>query len=106
MITMSENWLLEIEVKSMFCEELCPIINNSEESKAEAGLLIALKQYKVQCGFTNMLCPGAVFCLIPILFIPLTKGLLEVQYSQIPRYLVQNEQANISVLFEQPCLAA
>lgn len=61
MITLSANGLLGMEVESMFCEEICPIISHSAETKAEAGLLMALEEYKVQCGLTNMLCSIAFF---------------------------------------------
>lgn len=112
MITLSANGLLGMEVESMFCEEICPIISHSAETKAEAGLLMALEEYKVQCGLTNMLCSIAFFffffdCLIPILFISLTRGLLDARYPHTPRYQAQNEQQrNLSILTEQSCVTA
>lgn len=109
MITLSANGLLGMEVESMSCEGICPIISHSAEIKAEARLLMALEEYKVQCGLTNMLCSIAFFfdCLIPILFIFLTRGLLDAQYPHTLRYQAQNEQQrNLSIPTEQSCVTA
>lgn len=67
---------------------------------------MALEEYKVQRGLTNMVCSRAFFdCLIPIQFISLTRGLLDARDPHTLRYLAQNEQQQkLSILTKQSFL--
>lgn len=78
---MSENWLLEIEVKLMYYEQLCCIMH---WFRLNQGRGRALDSFEIVQGsmrlYEHVVSKSLFFFLIFILFSSLTKELLEVPF--------------------------